>query len=322
MLKSRKERIIPKLDNNFHESIFFLEIEFSKNRTKEIKEKLINYYIKAVDYYTSTNQKDFSLYFQTKLLTIMKGQDDHFEKIVQKKLKEEDNKEKIDEIINKEKDIENIRKETIDNEIQKQKEQFLFNLSFKKKYKRLKRFNSLKITSDTKNKLAKQSLKSSEKLDKKRSIDLTNFNNKLNGNTNNNKTSNNLIFSKIDNSLIDFDKINTLLIIEYVKKLKLYAKKKLENIYKKNEEYLKYIQTNNELSLLYDDLQDKNSEEAKNIENQIKMNKEEWELYDKKNENNEIENNIKSQVKLENITNLNKILDNIIKKQNELLINV
>ena len=318
MLKSKKERIIPKLDSNFHESIFFLEIDFSKNRTKEVKEKLINYYIKAVDYYTSTNQKDFSLYFQTKLLTIMKGQDDHFEKTIQKKLKEEDHKNEIEEILNKEKDIESIQKETIDNELQKQKEQFLFNLSFRKKYRRLKRFNSLKITSNTKNKLAQKSLKISEKLDKKRSIDLTNINNILNGN--NNKTSNtNLIFSKIDNSLIDFDKINTLLIIEYVKKLKQYTKLKMQYIDKKTEEYLNYIQTNNELNLLLDDLQDKDNEEAEAIKNQIKANKEEWELYDNKNGNNENENIIKSPVNLENISNLNKILDNIIKKQNEII---
>ena len=38
---NKKERIIPKLDDNFHESIFFLEIQYKKTPLKEIKEKLI-----------------------------------------------------------------------------------------------------------------------------------------------------------------------------------------------------------------------------------------------------------------------------------------
>ena len=167
--------IIPQLDSNFHESIFFLEIQFRKTPTKEIKEKLIKYYIKGVDYYTSTNQKDFSLYFQTKLLNIMKEQD-HFEKTVQSKLIEEDYKEKINNILNNTKDASN----TINEEIEKQKEQFLFNLSFKKKYKKLKRFNSLKVTSDTKKKLSVSTNIRKESLNyaKRTSVDLPIFNTK------------------------------------------------------------------------------------------------------------------------------------------------
>ena len=64
MSNSKKERIIPKLDDNFHETIFFLEIKFRKNPTKEIKEKLINYYIKGVDYYTRQIKKIFLYIFK------------------------------------------------------------------------------------------------------------------------------------------------------------------------------------------------------------------------------------------------------------------
>ena len=317
MSNSKKERIIPKLDDNFHETIFFLEIKFRKNPTKEIKEKLINYYIKGVDYYTSTNQKDFSLYFQTKLLNIMKEQD-HFEKTIQSKLIEEDHKEEIKEIVSKAKDNDENRRNVINNDIQKQKEQFLFNLSFKKKYKRLKRFNSLKITSNTKQKLAFKSRKDSEKLGKKNSIDLPVFNNKLNNAINKNNNTNTL-FSKIDNTLIDFDKINTLLIIEYAKKLKQYAKLKLELMDKKMDKYLNYIQIDNELNLLYEDLPEKSGEEAENIINQIKLNKEEWELFDKneQKEDNEKEESLKDKINEKNISNKN--LDNVFRKISELI---
>ena len=312
MSKLNPERILPKLDDNFHESIFFLEIQFSKTPTKEIKEQLINYYIKGVDYYTSINQKDFSLYFQTKLLNIMKDQD-HFEKTIQNKLIEEDYKEKIDNIINNANDASN----TINDEIQKQKEQFLFNLSFKKKYNRLKRFNSLKIKSNTKNKLLHNTSirKDSFQIEKKISSDLPVFNNKLNNNIN--KTSSNSLFSKIDNTLVDFDKINTLLIIEYSKKLKQYAKMQMELIDKKTDKYLDYIQTNNELNLLYDDIPDKNEDDAKNIKMQINLNREEWEKFDKS-ENVEENDDIKLNLVDEKII-AKKALDNIFKKINELI---
>ena len=312
MSKLNPERILPKLDDNFHESIFFLEIQFSKTPTKEIKEQLINYYIKGVDYYTSINQKDFSLYFQTKLLNIMKDQD-HFEKTIQNKLIEEDYKEKIDNIINNSNDASN----TINDEIQKQKEQFLFNLSFKKKYNRLKRFNSLKIKSNTKNKLLHNTSirKDSFQIEKKISTDLPVFNNKLNNNIN--KTSSNSLFSKIDNTLVDFDKINTLLIIEYTKKLKQYAKMQMELIDKKTDKYLDYIQTNNKLNLLYDDIPDKNEDDAKNIKMQINLNREEWEKFDKS-ENVEENDDIKLNLVDEKIIAL-KALDHIFKKINELI---
>ena len=304
--------IIPKLDSNFHESVFFLEIQFRKTPTKEIKEKLIKYYIKGVDYYTSTNQKDFSLYFQTKLLNIIKEQD-HFEKTVQSKLIEEDYKEKINNILNNTKDA----SKTINEEIEKQKENFLFNLSFKKKYKKLKRFNSLKVTSNTKRKLSHSSNIRKESINyaKRTSTDLPLFNNKLNNNIN--KSYSNSFFSKIDNSLVDCDKINTLLIIEYTKKLKQYAKMQMELIDKKTDKYLDYIQINNELNLLYDDIPDKNGEDAKSIKLQIDLNKEEWEKFEKSTIN-EDNDDKKFQIVDEKIVT-DKALDNLCKKINELI---
>ena len=319
---NKKERIIPKLDDNFHESIFFLEIQYKKTPLKEIKEKLINYYIKGVDYYTGTNHKDFSLYFQTKLLNIMKEQD-HFEKTIERKMGDENYQEKINELVKRAKDIEINQKNTIKNDIQKQKDQFLFNLSFRKQYKKLRRYNSFRInTKDNKSKLGMNLRKDSNKLPKKNSIDLTNFNIiKSNKNHNFNKSNNNTVFSKIDNALIDFDKINTLLIIEYVKKLKQFAKLQLESMDIKTNKYLEYIKTNNELNLLYEDLPDKNDEEAKNLKSQIDMNREDWELYEKSNKTEDIikENNIKDIIKEKNINNLDKVLDNILRKMNELI---
>jgi hypothetical protein len=316
---SRKERIIPQLDSNFHESIFFLEIQFKKTPTKEIKEKLINYYIKGVDYYTGINKRDFSLYFQTKLLNIMKDQD-HFEKTIESKMPEIDHSAKIKAIMNKYKDMDDIQNNTLNDEIQKQREKFLFNLAFKKKYRRLKRFNSLTVTSDTKNKLAFKLRKDSLTIAKKSSIDLTTYNNQL---IKINKINNNSLFGKIDNTLTDFNKINTHLIIEYAKKLKQYAKLKMEQMDKKTDKYLGYIQTNNELNLLYDDLPDKNGEDAKNIKNQIKSNSEEWELYVKNENENEKdiikENNLKNKINVNNISNIDNVLNNSLKKMKELI---
>ena len=246
----------------------------------------------------------------------MKEQD-HFEKTIQNKLIEEDHREKINEILSKAKDNDDNGKNAINNDIQKQKEQFLFNLSFKKKYNRLKRFNSLTIKSNTKQKLAFKSRKDSEKLGKKNSIDLPVFNNKLNNVIN--KNNNNTIFSKIDNTLIDFDKINTLLIIEYTKKLKQYAKLKLELMDKKTDKYLNYIQIDNELNLLYEDLPEKNGEEAENIKSQIKINKEEWELFEQNEEKEDIEKENSLKDKINEKTISNKILDNVFRKINELI---
>jgi len=323
MSNKKKQRIIPVLDDNFHESIFFLEIQYKKTPVKEIKDKLINYYIKGVDYYTGTNHKDFSLYFQTKLLNIMKEQD-HFERTVEAKVKEENFSEKINEMLNKTKNIYTFQKSTIDDEIQKQKDQFLFNLSFKKKYKKLRKYNSFRVSTNKKDFNLNNSRKDSTKVGKKNSLDLTNFikNNKSNNiNKNNNKNNNNSLFSKIDNTLADFDKLNTLLIIEYMKRLKQFSKMQLESSDKKINEYMKYSQIDNELNLLYEGLPEKDGEDGENIKKQIDDNRDGWKLFEKENNNEDIikENKLKEIINKDNITNLDKVLDNTLKKMNELI---
>lgn len=321
MSNKKKQRIIPVLDDNFHESIFFLEIQYKKTPVKEIKYKLINYYIKGVDYYTGTNHKDFSLYFQTKLLNIMKEQD-HFEKTVEAKMKEENLSEKINEMLNKAKNIDTFQKNTIDDEIQKQKDQFLFNLSFKKKYKKLRKYNSFRV-SVNKKEFNLSLRKDSSKVAKKSSLDLTNYvkNNKSNNNKSNNKNNNNSLFSKVDNTLVDLDKLNTLLIIEYVKRLKQFSKSQLESLDKKISEYMNYTQIDNELNLLYEGFPDKDNEDCKNIKKQIDENRDEWKLLEKENNNEYIikENKLKETVNKNNIANLDKVLYNVFKKMNELI---
>jgi hypothetical protein len=318
MSNKKKERIIPKLDENFHESIFFLEIQYKKTPLKEIKEKLINYYIKGVDYYTGNNQKDFSLYFQTKLLNIMKEQD-HFEKTIKSKLKEEDTKAKIKEILEKANDVDLIKKNTINTDLQKQKEQFLFNLSYKKRLRRrtLKRFKTLKVMRDTKNKMSRK-LSAVDSFCKKNSLE--DVISPKSSNKSNNK--NNTVFTKVDNTVIDLNKINTLLIMEYVKKLKHIEKMELEHVEQKTKKYSDYIQFNKQLNLLYEDLPDKNSEEAENIKSQININEEEWDKYDKESNIKDIinkDNNLKNKINVKDIPNIDKVLDAIIKKMNELV---
>jgi hypothetical protein len=318
MSNKKKERIIPKLDENFHESIFFLEIQYKKTPLKEIKEKLINYYIKGVDYYTGNNQKDFSLYFQTKLLNIMKEQD-HFEKTIKSKLKEEDTKAKIKEILEKANDVDLIKKNTINTDLQKQKEQFLFNLSYKKRLRRrtLKRFKTLKVMRDTKNKMSRK-LSAVDSFCKKNSLE--DVISPQSSNKSNNK--NNTVFTKVDNTVIDLNKINTLLIMEYVKKLKHIEKIELEHVEQKTKKYSDYIQFNKQLNLLYEDLPDKNSEEAENIKRQININEEKWDKYDKESNNKDIinkDNNLKNKINVKDIPNIDKVLDAIIKKMNELV---
>ena len=76
--------IIPKLPQNYHKSLFFTEIQYKSNPSKKIKKYLINLYIQGIDYYSSTKKQDLSLYFQTKLLNLMK-EVDYFENFLSRK---------------------------------------------------------------------------------------------------------------------------------------------------------------------------------------------------------------------------------------------
>ena len=135
--KSIKTLIIPHLPNNFHESLFFSEIQYQENPTKKLRNNLINLYIQGIDYYNSQNKKDLSLYFQTKLLNTMK-EIDYFEKTITKKSgeKEKEINSFIDEekqkILEKEKNISDKIDKVLNEQLRGQQNQFLVNLNMKK----------------------------------------------------------------------------------------------------------------------------------------------------------------------------------------------
>ena len=160
---------------------------------------------------------------------------------------------------------------------------------------------------------------------KKKSIDLTvNFenNNKKNNHTYKNNKEENLL-NKIDNILNDFDRINTLIIIDYVKKLKKVVKVKNESVENLNNKFLDYSQANNEFNLLYDGIEDKESDEGIEIKMQIDQNKEDWEKANKKylNENEEIKNKyLNKKYGKEKENEINKSVENILRKFKDLMI--
>ena len=313
-LRAIKSLIIPKLSPNFHESLFFTEIQYQKNPSNHLKKYLINLYIQGVDYYATTNQKDLSLYFESKLLNIMKSVD-YFEKITSKKFDENDldtlvesQKEKI---LNQEKKIEDNVDNFLKQQLKGQQDQFLTKLNMKKKIMRFKRINSVNIKrkSVQTNKLGLNKNKlSTSQLNKKVSIDLTSS--LIPKENDKNKTSNS-VFSKVENALNGLDRINTLLIIEYTKKLRLYMKNELQSMNERIDKYNEYIKTKNELNIIYDEIEDKNGEEAKGIKEQIDIVKKEWEEFNKKNIG---ENDKYSDIVQMDEKNLDNFLDNLYKK--------
>ena len=317
-LRTIKSLIIPELPPNFHESLFFTEIEYQKNPSKHLKKYLINLYIQGVDYYATTNQKDLSLYFQTKLLNIMKGVD-YFEKISSKKFDENDldtliesQKEKI---LNQEKNIENNVDNFIEEQLKGQQDQFLKNLNAKKNLMKFKRINSVNIKRKSiqinKSALYTNKLKTSQ-LNKKVSVDLTSS---LIQKENDKNKSGNTIFSKVENALNGLDRINTLLIIEYTKKLRQYMKSELQSMNERIDKYNEYIKTKNELNLIYEEIEDKNGDEAKSIKEQIDLVKKEWEEFNKKNIG---ENDKYSDIAQIDEKNLDNFVDNLYKKIEDL----
>ena len=314
-LRTIKTLIIPKLPSNFHESLFFSEIQYEKNPSKKLKNYLINLYIQGVDYYTTTNQKDLSFYFQTKLLKIMKGTD-YFEKISSKKIEENNIDELIEsqkeKFLNQEKNIDDNINNFIIKQLKEQQEQFLLNLTTKKKLMKYKRKNTTDIRRKTiqNNNLNDFSKRTSfKKISKKVSVDLTSslINNKENEK---NKNINN-IFSKVENALNGLDRINTLLIIQYSKMLKNYMKKEFQSMNERIDKYNEYIKAKNELNLIYEQFEDKDNDEAKSIKEQIDICQKDWEEFNKKN----LGQNDKyfDMVQL-NEKDLNNFIDNIYKK--------
>jgi len=308
-----EKSIIPSLPPNFHKSLFFTEIQYQTKPSKNIKKYLINLYIQGIDYYSSTKQQDLSLYFQTKLLNLMK-EVDYFEKTLSKKETEIniniDSEKK--NILSKAENIENNIYQIIDKEMQEQKNKFLNNLSIKKKYFRFKRINSIKFRrkSSAFNADLRSKKPGSIRISKRVSIDLTNTLYQKVGDKNN------IIFNKIENGLNGLDRINTLLFIGYTKKLKKYTKEEINIMNERIKKYYEYIRSKNELILLYDDFEDKNADDAKAIKEQIKIIEKEWEDYENNIKKNKDENKNYGLVNIER-DNLDKIMENISKKIKE-----
>ena len=319
-LKAIKTLIIPKLPPNFHESLFFSEIQYQIYPSKHLRKYLINLYIQGIDYYSTEKQKDLSLYFQTKLLNLLKGVD-YFEKITSKQFDEKN----IDTIIESRKSQFLIQKQSIDNntnknveeELKGQQEQFLKKLNMKKKLKRFQRLNSVNpLRKSAKNKLAFNIKKSIDSQFAKRvSIDLSSS--FFPQEKDKNKVGNN-IFSKVEKALNGFDKINTLLIIEYSKKLKKYMKKELQSMNERIDKYNEYIKSKNQLNLIYEEIEDKNGDEAKALKEQIDIYKKEWDEFNKKNlgENDKYGDIVKLESK-----NIDDLVDNLFNKIEEINLN-
>ena len=311
-----KSLIVPKLPKDFHKSLFFSEIEYQKYPTKKLRNQLINLYIQGIDYYNIQNQKDLSLYFQTKLLDIMKGGIDYFEKRVEKEF--EENKidinnyieEQMQSCFDQEKKIDDNINNVLKENLKEQKEQLFEKIKSKKKLVKFKRINSVNIKRKTlQNSLKFKSTKTKGHI-KRVSADI-NF--ELISN-NKNKNSN-PIFSKIENALNNLDRINTLLIIEYTKKLKKHMKNEFQKMDETMNKYNEYIKSKNQLYLIYDSIDDKNEDDAKNIKEQINSVVKEWEEFKLKNSKYDNKNN--EIVEFDN-NNLDDFVDNLYKKLEEI----
>ena len=245
----------------------------------------------------------------------MKGTD-YFEKISSKKIEENNIDELIqskkDNILNQEKNLDDNINEFIKQQLKEQQDKFFTNLNAKKKLMKFKRKNSSKLKRKTiqNNNLESFSKKISfnNKLAKKVSVDLTSS--LINKDNEKNKIGNN-VFSKVENAINGLDRINTLLIIQYTKMLKNYMKKEFQSMNKRINKYNEYIKAKNELNLIYEQFEDKDSEEAKSIEEQINLCKKEWEEFNIKNlgENDKYSNMAQFDEK-----NLDNFINNIYKK--------
>ena len=320
-LKSIKTLIIPKLPINYHESLFFSEIQYQTNPSKQLKKYLINLYIQGIDYYSAMNQIDLSLYFQTKLIEIMKRVD-YFEKLSSKKYIENDFDTLVEsrkrELLIHIEDIENNWKKNIKEQFDAQQKQFSDKLRIKRNLMKFKRLNSVNtLRKSYKSKLSMNSkISNLLQLKKKGSINLsTSFRQSIKDK----KKSDNNIFSKIENGLNGLDRINTLLIIEYTKKLKQFMKKELQIMHERINKYNEYMKNINEFNLIYEEIEDKTEDDAKCIKEQIDIYKKEWEEFDKKTiEDNEVK--YSEMVKLED-KNLDNFVDNLYKKVEDIKIN-
>ena len=309
-----KSLIIPKLPNDFHKSLFFKEIEYQKNPSKKLRHQLINLYIQGIDYYNIQDKKDLSLYFQTKLLTLMKGGVDYFEKLIEQKF--EENKNEINNYIEKEsqKCIEQVKKfndnmdKVVNAHLKEQENQFITNLRKKRKLVKYKRINSVDLELKPNPINLRWKSKKIEDLQIVKRIS-ENFSLKER------EKNTNSIFLKIDNALNNLDRINALLIIEYTKKLKQHMKKEIQKMDETIKKYNEYNLRKNKFNLMYDSIKDTNEKEAKNLQEQINSVNKEWDEFNKK--TSKSDDKYKEIIKFDN-NNLDDLIDNLNKNIKEI----
>lgn len=313
-LVALKSLIIPKLPNDFHKSLFFKEIEYQKNPSKKLRHQLINLYIQGIDYYNIQDKKDLSLYFQTKLLTLMKGGVDYFEKLIEQKF--EENKNEINNYIEKEsqKCIEQVKKfndnmdKVVNAHLKEQENQFITNLRKKRKLVKYKRINSVDLELKPNPINLRWKSKKIEDLQIVKRIS-ENFSLKEK------EKNTNSIFLKIDNALNNLDRINALLIIEYTKKLKQHMKKEIQKMDETIKKYNEYNLRKNKFNLMYDSIKDTNEKEAKNLQEQINSVNKEWDEFNKK--TSKSDDKYKEIIKFDN-NNLDDLIDNLNKNIKEI----
>lgn len=313
-LVALKSLIIPKLPNDFHKSLFFKEIEYQKNPSKKLRHQLINLYIQGIDYYNIQDKKDLSLYFQTKLLTLMKGGVDYFEKLIEQKF--EENKNEINNYIEKEsqKCIEQVKKfndnmdKVVNAHLKEQENQFITNLRKKRKLVKYKRINSVDLELKPNPINLRWKSKKIEDLQIVKRIS-ENFSLKEK------EKNTNSIFLKIDNALNNLDRINALLIIEYTKKLKQHMKKEIQKMDETIKKYNEYNLRKNKFNLMYDSIKDTNEKEAKNLQEQINLVNKEWDEFNKK--TSKSDDKYKEIIKFDN-NNLDDLIDNLNKNIKEI----
>ena len=313
-LVALKSLIIPKLPNDFHKSLFFKEIEYQKNPSKKLRHQLINLYIQGIDYYNIQDKKDLSLYFQTKLLTLMKGGVDYFEKLIEQKF--EENKNEINNYIEKEshKCIEQVKKfndnmdKVVNAHLKEQENQFITNLRKKRKLVKYKRINSVDL--ELKPIIINLRWKS-KKIEDLQIVKRISENFSLKEKEKNT----NSIFLKIDNALNNLDRINALLIIEYTKKLKQHMKKEIQKMDETIKKYNEYNLRKNKFNLMYDSIKDTNEKEAKNLQEQINSVNKEWDEFNKK--TSKSDDKYKEIIKFDK-NNLDDLIDNLNKNIKEI----
>ena len=95
-------------------------------------------------------------------------------------------------------------------------------------------------------------------------------------------------------------------------------KKELQSMNERIDKYNEYIKSKNQLNLIYEEIEDKNGDEAKALKEQIDIYKKEWDEFNKKNlgENDKYGDIVKLESK-----NIDDLVDNLFNKIEEINLN-